>query len=141
MRITSVEQQPTVLLVDGDTKQSLSGKKELEAQGYRVVCVHSGQEAFAVLDREKIDAVVVDVLLPDMNVLDLIEEIAAKRNRIPIVVNTIHSGCGHDFRYWAADAIVEKSPDRHELFDQMAALLEYQEHVQEFANLTTMHII
>ncbi len=123
MQVKSIEATPTVLLVDGDEIQSLSSKRELESQGYRVVCAHSGEEAFATFDQEKIDAVVADALLPDMHVLDLIDGIAAKRQRIPIVLNSPYTVCNHNFRYWAADAIVEKSPDKHRLFAQVAALL------------------
>jgi CheY-like chemotaxis protein len=116
-----IEPTPTVLLVDGDEIQSLASKRELESQGYRVVCAHSGEEAFATFELEKIDAVVADSILPDMHVLDLIDGIAARR--IPIVVNSPYTVCNHNFRYWAADAIVEKSPDKHKLFAQVAALL------------------
>ncbi|MGH7599981.1 MAG: response regulator [bacterium] len=123
MPVKSIEPTPTVLLVDGDEVQSLSSKRELESQGYRVVCAHSGEDAFAAFEQEKIDAVVADTLLPDMHVLDLIDGIAAKRRRIPIVVNSPYTVCNHNFRYWAADAIIEKSPDRHQLYAQVAALL------------------
>lgn len=123
MPIKAYESPATVLLVDGDETQILMSKSELEAQGYRVVCAHSGEQAFAAFEQEKIDAVVADSLLPDMHVLDLIDGIAAKRRRIPIVVNTPYTVCNHNFRYWAADAIVEKSPDRNKLFAQVAALL------------------
>lgn len=123
MQVKSSGPIPTVLLVDGDEMQSLSSKRELESQGYRVVCVHSGEEAFATFEQEKIDAVVADALLPDMHVLDLIDGIAAKRRHIPIVVNSPYTVCNHNFRYWAADAIVDKSSDTHKLFAQVAALL------------------
>jgi CheY-like chemotaxis protein len=123
MPIKSIQSIPTVLLVDGDEVQSLSSKRELESQGYRVVCAHSGEDAFAAFEQEKIDAVVADALLPDMHVLDLIDGIAAKRRRIPIVVNSPYTVCNHNFRYWAADAIVDKSSDTHKFFAQVAALL------------------
>ena len=111
-----IEPTQTVLLVDGDEMQSLSNKRELESQGYRVVCAHSGEDAFAAFDQEKIDAVVADALLPDMHVLDLLDGIAAKRRRIPIVLNGPYTACNHNFRYWAADAIIDKSSDQHKLF-------------------------
>jgi DNA-binding response OmpR family regulator len=115
---------PTVLLVDADFEQSLASKSELEAQGYRVVWVDSGEEACTTFEREKIDAVVVAAFLPDMHVLDLVDEIAAKRNRnVPIIINEPCPGYRHDFRYWAADAIIEKSPATQKLFAQVAALL------------------
>jgi DNA-binding response OmpR family regulator len=117
-------QPPTVLLVDGDVNQSLTSKEELETQGYRVVCSHSGQEAFEIFEREQIDAVVVDFMLPDMSVLDLIDNLAEKRRHVPIVVNSPYSFCNHNFRYWAADAIFDKSfASSRALPDTVAALL------------------
>jgi CheY-like chemotaxis protein len=104
-------QLPTVLLVDGDEKQSLLRRRELEAEGYRVVCTHSGREAFATFEREPIDAVVVDFMLPDMHVLDLIDGIVEKRSQTPIVVNSPFAAYNHNFRYWVADAIFDQSFD------------------------------
>lgn len=123
MKSTATDLSPAVLLVDSDASQVRANQTALEAQGYRVVCAHSGQDAVEILAREKIDAVVVDVLLPDMHVLDLIDEIAAKRNHLPIIVNNAYGGYRQDFRYWTADAVVEKSANRRLLFTQVAALL------------------
>ncbi len=129
MRVKSAAPAPTVLLVDGDEIQSLASKRELETQGYRVVCTHSGEEAFTVFEQEKIDAVVVDFLLPDMHVLDLIDGLATRRRHIPIVLNSPYTACNHNFRYWAADAIVDRSfdsrreADDRRLSELVAALL------------------
>lgn len=115
---------PTVLLVDADAEQSRLNKNELEAQGYRVVCVDSGAEALAAFDHETIDAVVVDAFLPDMHVLDLVDEIATtRRRRTSIIINDTCPGYKQNFRYWAADAVIEKSAVSTNRFSQVAALL------------------
>jgi DNA-binding response OmpR family regulator len=115
---------PTVLLVDADLEQSLGSKSELEAQGYNVVCVYSGEEAFATFARKRFDAIVVEPFLPDMHVLDFVDEIAAKRDhKIPIIINDACPGHRQDFRYWAADAILDKTNAAQKLFSQVAALL------------------
>jgi len=115
---------PTVLLVDADFDQSLASKSELEAQGYRVVCAYSGEEAFTTFAREKIDAIVVDAMLPDMHVLDFVDEIAATRSRnTSIIINNTYPGYKQNFRYWAADAVVDNVFDsRRELSGLVAAL-------------------
>jgi DNA-binding response OmpR family regulator len=114
----------TVLLVDADADEARRSKNELEAQGYRVVCADSGERAFAAFEREKIDAVVVAALLPDMNVLDLIDDIAARRDRnVRIVVNDACPNYQHDFRYWAADAIIDRSSYSQRLFNYVATQL------------------
>jgi len=115
---------PTVLLVEADLEQSLISKSELEAQGYRVIGVESGEAAFATFACEKIDAVVIGAFLPDMHVLDLVDEIVARRNRsVPIIINDACPNHQHDFRYWAADAIIDKSSYAQKLFAQVSALL------------------
>src|SRR5574341_2012159 len=86
-------QSPTVLLFRSDEKQIRLRRRELEAEGYRVVCTHSGREAFETFERERIDAVVVDFMLPDMHVLDLIDGIAEKRSQTPIVINSPYAAC------------------------------------------------
>lgn len=115
---------PVVLLVDADEEQSCASKTELEAQGYSVVCVHSGAEAFSSFAQKRFDAIVVEPLLPDMHVLDFVDEIATKRNRkIPIIINDACPGYRQNFRYWAADAIIDKTSATPKLFSQVAALL------------------
>jgi hypothetical protein len=64
---------------------------------------------------------VVNFLLPDMHVLDLIDGIAEKDRRIPIVVNSPYSFCQQNFRYWAADAIFDKSIDSSSQLPQLVA--------------------
>ncbi len=115
--------QPTVLIVDKDFKQVLACKNMFESQGYRVMCTHSGKEALELCAKEKIDLVVTEALLPDMPGLDFIETLAAKRERIPIVMNTNHLGYSQNFRCWAADAIIHKSSGIQALSTQVARLL------------------
>lgn len=115
---------PTVLLVDADDEQSCVSKTELEAQGYRVVCVHSGAEAFTSFAQKRFDAIVVEPMLPDMHVLDFVDEIATKGNsKIPIIINDVCPGQQQNFRYWAADVIIDKTNATQKLFTQVAALL------------------
>jgi len=115
---------PTVLLVDADFEQCCTSKSELESQGYKVVCAHSGEEAFITFAHKKFDAIVVEAFLPDMHVLDFVDEIAAKRDRkIPIIINEACPTYRHNFRYWAADAIIEKTTTGKNHFAPIEALL------------------
>lgn len=113
----------TVLIVDKDFKQVLACKNMLEAQGYRVMCTHSGKEALELCTKEKIDLVVTEAWLPDMPGLDFIEKLAAQPERIPIVMNTNHLGYSQNFRCWAADAIVHKSSGMEALYQEVTNLL------------------
>jgi len=63
--------------------QSLTGYFEEEA--IRVVCAATGAEAFASLEAEKPDAMILDVMLPDMSGRDICLEIR-KTSEIPILM-------------------------------------------------------
>ncbi len=123
MTTRSETTQPTVLIVDKDFKQVLACKNMLETHGYRVMCTHSGREALELCKQERIDLVVTEALLPDMPGLEFIETLAAKPERIPIVMNTNHLGYSQNFRCWAADAIVHKSSGMQALSQKVTSLL------------------
>ncbi|NUO79157.1 response regulator [candidate division KSB1 bacterium] len=124
MATRSADEQPTILIVDRDFKQALASKNMLESQGYRIMCTHSGREALELCAKERIDLVVTESLLSDMPGLDFIEALAARREKIPIVMNTNHPGDSQDFRTWAADAIVHKSSGTRALSTKVASLLQ-----------------
>lgn len=57
-------------------------KEILENKKYKVIDSYSGTEAFMVLEKEKIDLILLDLMLPGLNG----EEIIKKVNNIPIIV-------------------------------------------------------
>jgi DNA-binding response OmpR family regulator len=59
----------------------------LERDGYRVVQAHDGDEALARFDTEEIDLVVLDVMLPKLDGLEVCKRLRA-RSSVPIVMLT-----------------------------------------------------
>lgn len=57
-------------------------KEILESKKYKVIDSYSGTEAFMVLEKEKIDLILLDLMLPGLNG----EEIIKKVKEIPIIV-------------------------------------------------------
>ena len=57
-------------------------KEILENKKYKVIDSYSGTEAFMVLEKEKIDLILLDLMLPGLNG----EEIIKKVKEIPIIV-------------------------------------------------------
>ncbi len=99
----------SLLLVTNDWQQSLARKLELESQGYYVVCARLAGEALQLMQRLPFDLVIVDAILPDMHGLDLIGKIAERDARLPIILNSRQQDLANNFRYWAADAVVDES--------------------------------
>lgn len=113
-----------LLLVTSDPQQALASKLELESQGYYVVCAHLAVEALHLLQRLPFDLVIVDAVLPDLHGLELIGKIAEWDARLPIILNSNHQDIPNNFRYWAADAVVDRSPAGTPLLHNIESLLQ-----------------
>jgi signal transduction histidine kinase len=64
-----------VLLVDDDVDAALMAKDALTAAGASVVRVSNASGALAALDRERFDAAVIDIGMPDMDGYELLQQI------------------------------------------------------------------
>jgi len=113
----------SLLLVTNDWQQSLARKLELESQGYYVVCARLAGEALQLMQRLPFDLVIVDAILPDMHGLDLIGKIAEQDARLPIILNSRQQDLANNFRYWAADAVVDESSGCGPLLQDIKNLL------------------
>ncbi|NUO83693.1 response regulator [candidate division KSB1 bacterium] len=109
-----------VLIVDDEAHLRLLYRLELELDGYEILEVGTGNEALNLLEQEKIDAVVMDLRLPDMPWHLLMDELLARRQHVPIIINTAYEQWRHDFRTWGAEAYVLKSSDLSELKQAVA---------------------
>jgi DNA-binding response OmpR family regulator len=76
-----------LLVVDDDVKLCRLLREYLEPLAYRVTAVHNGREGLAVAEREHFDAVVLDVMLPGMNGLDVLRELR-RSSIVPVIMLT-----------------------------------------------------
>jgi len=58
----------------------------LQVIGHKVIPTSDGEEALKVLEREPVDLIVTDVLMPGKDGLELIREVHKNRPSLPIVV-------------------------------------------------------
>jgi len=77
----------TILLVDDEESVQKLLSYPLERDGYRVVQARDGDEALARFDAERIDLVVLDVMLPKLDGLEVCKRLRA-RSAVPIVMLT-----------------------------------------------------
>ena len=110
-----------VVVADDNMANRVLAAAILQKRGHHVVAVGSGQETLAVLDREPVDVVVLDVQMPEM---DGFAATAAIRRResltgahLPIVAMTAYAMKGDRERCLAAgmDAYLAKPIRAHEL--------------------------
>jgi len=84
-----------ILIVDDeeDLTWSLSRGLRKDEDIFEVICVNSGEEALAVLSSRRMDLVISDIRLPQMNGLALIKHIRATDPACQIIMMT---ACGSD---------------------------------------------
>ncbi len=64
-------EKKTILAVDDEIHILELLKYNLETNGYYVITVETGEEALELLEREKIDAVLLDLMLPKIDGLEV----------------------------------------------------------------------
>jgi DNA-binding NtrC family response regulator len=113
MKISQARSGPMarVLLVEDDADLRLLYLLELGREGYDVVGADCGAEALYLLEKEKIDTVVLDLRLPDFHGLQLLEEMLARQHDLHVIINSAYDHFREDFHSWGADAYVVKSSD------------------------------
>lgn len=79
--------QNTLLLADDDTELCGLLKEYFESEGFEVRLAHDGAAALDQLRRPGLDLVVLDVMMPEMNGMDVLKEVR-KESRIPVIMLT-----------------------------------------------------
>ncbi len=77
----------TILIVDDDAEISELLQDYLERNGYRSIAVADGASMFAMLDREQIDIIILDVMLPGNDGLTLCRDLRT-RSDVPVIMLT-----------------------------------------------------
>jgi two-component system, OmpR family, response regulator MprA len=81
-------QSMNVLVVDDDYSIRESLDRSLRANGYDVELASDGTEALQAIAHSPFDAVVLDVLMPGRNGIDVCRSLRAAGNRVPILILT-----------------------------------------------------
>ncbi|NOQ97442.1 MAG: response regulator [Calditrichae bacterium] len=82
---TDPQTRKTILVVDDSIVIRKMVEIALENESYNIVSVPTGKEAFSYLDSKDPDLVILDIMLPDVNGLDILKAIKAKTT-IPVVM-------------------------------------------------------
>jgi len=116
-----------ILLVDDNQDHLKLIELLLKSKNYEVVCAHGGNEALKYLDKEEVDVIVCDVVMPDISGPRLIEEIRATEKFADTPVIMMTAGCEEseiDLLLSGADLLCNKSDTNKLLLPQIKWLLE-----------------
>jgi Response regulators consisting of a CheY-like receiver domain and a winged-helix DNA-binding domain len=101
----------------------------LESEDIEVVGAKSGSECLDFIDNERPDAILLDIMMPDMNGWETFHKIKEKEPRLPVAMLTVKS---QEFdkmlglHVLKADDYITKPFSRKELIKRTKELLEMQ---------------
>ena len=75
----------TILVVDDNKEIVYSISELLKYEGYQVVKAYDRMEALDALERERIDLILLDVMMPRLNGLSALMKLREK-SRIPVII-------------------------------------------------------
>ena len=116
--------EETILLVDDDAALLEVMTIVLSSEGYRVVTATDGAEALREVERNRLDLVVLDVMLPRISGFEVLKKIREKSN-VPVVMLTakgqsVDKVVGLEL---GADDYITKPFDTKELLARIRAIL------------------
>jgi PAS domain S-box-containing protein len=117
----------TILVVDDDLDIAQLVRLLLENNGYRVLVAGRGHQALEILQKGSIDLVVLDRLLPDMEGLELLENLKSTpaTSHIPVIMLTVVEDDGETIAR-GASAYLTKPIQESVLLQQVEAALSRQ---------------
>jgi DNA-binding response OmpR family regulator len=77
-----------VLVVDDEHRIARSIKQGLEQDGYAVDIEHDGQSGYLAASVGEYDAIVLDVMMPEMNGFEVVSRLRAEGNHTPVLMLT-----------------------------------------------------
>jgi len=80
------ESKPRILCVDDEAIPLSLRKSVLERSGFEVIAINSGAAALEVIEREPIDLVLTDMLMPGLSGTELARAIKQRRPELPIIL-------------------------------------------------------
>jgi DNA-binding response OmpR family regulator len=115
----------TVLIVDDEPHLVLGLRDALEFEGFRVIAAADGRGGIALARTEAPDAIILDLMLPDMNGYAVCEQLRRINAQVPIVMLTARSQETDKVRGLdaGADDYVTKPFGVNELIARMRAIL------------------
>ena len=114
----------TILLIEDEPHIVLGLRDALEFEGFRVVAAARGREGVTLARSETPDAIILDLMLPDMNGYAICEEIRRLDGVVPIIMLTARSQESDKIRGLdaGADDYITKPFSVNELIARMRAI-------------------
>jgi DNA-binding NtrC family response regulator len=80
----------TILVVDDEKNIRSSLATTFQLEGYRVQTAEDGNRALEAVERDAIDAIVLDMQMPGLDGFETLRELSRREHRIPVIFLTAH---------------------------------------------------
>jgi DNA-binding response OmpR family regulator len=113
-----------IMLVDDDLNICRVTSIYLKKAGYEVIMAHDGEEALFLFNQGKIDAIILDIMLPKLNGMEVCEKIR-KISSVPVIMLTAKGQTTDKIEglQLGADDYIVKPFDPNELIARLQAVL------------------
>ena len=114
-----------ILVVDDDKNINILIQSLLKNENYEVVAAFDGEDALSKIDSEKVDMIITDVMMPNMDGWELCKEVRSFSN-IPILMLTVLGETSQKVKGFeiGADDYLTKPFEPMELIARVRALLK-----------------
>ncbi len=117
----------TIMVVDDEPELVTIVSLMLEKRGFNVRCAYSGQELFAGLEEQKPDLIILDIMMPEMDGLEVLRRLksAPETSSIPVMMLTARDQPEDILRGYktGADFYIPKPFTKHQLLDGINSIL------------------
>lgn len=85
-----MDTKKTIIVVDDNPDIITIVKTILEGKGYNVMCATSGEEMFTSMQQEKPNLIILDIMMPQMDGLEVLSRLkgSAETSSIPVILLT-----------------------------------------------------
>ena len=127
--------KPVILVVDDQLQNVELLEAHLVPQGYEVIKAASGEEALGKLVHNQIDLILLDIMMPKMSGLEVLEKVRAdeKTKSIPVVMVTALKETEDKIRALEAgcDDFISKPFDKTELLARVKSMLKISHYLRQ----------
>jgi len=111
----------SILVIDDEVKIREILKDILEHKGYRVLLAEDGRAALDVVHAESVDLVLLDLMMPGISGMEVLEGLMEKTPRLPVIMVTAHGDIPLAVQATQLGAVdfIEKPVEMHDLLDRI----------------------
>lgn len=122
-----------ILITEDDKNIQTLTKIKLSDEGYNVSIASDGEECFEQLEKKPIDLIILDLMLPKMDGIEVIKQIRESGNSIPIIIVSAKSDFPDKAKAFTlgADDYMVKPINFNELIFRIKALLRRSQIVND----------